>query len=293
MGEDSHDYDRAVEQSFCVLEYTYKKEEKYMHSWDVLEKIEMILHLFKLSSVDCTGTVEKSSEINFTNHGTTQYGFYPKRGIVYYAKIKNNEIEYLKRFYRLMQKRLTRQMVNHYFERDEIEIAISRYSRGIEWVHHAESSVSYAVMTIEALLIQSEGDQKLRFALKSSKLLSLIGLDMKQVYENMMLAYDVRSKYVHGDKMSRKTSNSIKKKFKNEEKFAFTIMDYARLIIVVYIILNKSKNTLYKMLENTQFGNGEGQFKKNLRPVFKYLKMTQYKPKFRHRAIHKIDYLTE
>lgn len=293
MGEDSHDYDRTVEESFCVLELTYKKDDEHTYSWDKLKKIELILQLFKLSSAKCTVTVEKSSGIEFVNKGTSRLGFYPKTGIMYYAKIKDDEIEYLKRFYKIMQKRLTKRMINYFFESDEIEIALSRFTKGLNWIHHTQSSVSYAVMTVEALLINSEGDQKLRFALKSSKLLSLIGLDMKQVFENMSLAYDVRSKYVHGDKMSENTLKKIKKRFKDKEIFAFTIMDYARLIIAVYLILNQSKDSLYKMLEDTQFGKNEKQFTKTLKPVLKYLKIDNYKPKFRHWAIHKVNYLTE
>lgn len=276
-----YDYDRVVENCFCILEYAYRKESKYFHSWDVLRKIEIILQLFKLSSADCIGTIEKSSDMTDFSHGTYQHGFYYYPGLPYYAKIKENEIKYLRRFYRLMQKRLTRSIVNYFTENNELEIALSRYMNGLKSVHLINISVSYAVMAVEALLIKSGGDQKLRFALHSSRLLGLIGLNPKKVYQNMLIAYDVRSKYVHGDKMSRKTENAIKKRFKNKEKFGFTIMDYARLIITIYIILNKTKDELYDILEEVEFEKGGKQLKKEIKSVNQYLKLDNYKPKFK------------
>ena len=123
-----------------------------------------------------------------------------------------------------MNKRLTGEMVNCYVENNEIEIALSRYAKGLEWAHLVKISASYAVMAIEALLIKSEGDQKLRFALFSSKLLSLVGLDMKQVYEHMLLAYAVRSSYVHGDKIKKTYINKNYKKIQRYRKIC--IYDY-------------------------------------------------------------------
>ncbi len=296
MGNNSYDYSNVVESSFCILEHTYTKERDFEQSFEALNKVELILELFKLSYVHCTGTIEKSSEITFTSRGTTQRGFYSKNGIHYYAKIKRDEIKYLKKFYKIMNKKITRSMLFHFQEDDEIKISLSRFTKGLEWIHHI-SSVSYAVMAIEALLLKSEGEQKLRFALKTSKLLSLIGLNMEQVYGDMRIAYDVRSKYMHGDKMSKGTEKEIKRKYKKDEtwafeKFAFTMMDYARLIIAIYFILDKSKDELYKLLEDAQFDN-EIKLKKELKVVFNYLKMDKYKPKFKIYESHKIEYLTE
>ena len=286
-GEKFHNHDDAIKQSFCILEYTYKKEHEHEHIFVALKKIEMIFKLFKLCSAKCTNTIEKSSEIDFFFHGPYTSGFYPVQ-LPYYAKIKNSEIIYLKKFYKIMNKRLAREMVNN-----EIEIALSRYAKGLEWAHLVKTSASYAVMAIEALLTKSEGDQKLRFALFSSKLLSLAGLDMKQVYEHMLLAYAVRSSYVHGDKIKKPILNKITKKFNDTGKFAFTIIDYARLIISIYILLNKTKDSLYEMLENTPFENDDKTMKKTLKPFLKYLNTKNYKPKFRQHEIHGVEYLTE
>ena len=291
-GENSHNHEDAIKQSFCILEYTYKKEREHEHISEALRKIEMIFELFKLCSAKCTYTIEKSSEIDFPSYGPYTSGFYPVQ-LPYYAKIKNSEIIYLKKFYKIMNKRLTGEMVNCYVENNEIEIALSRYAKGLEWAHLVKISASYAVMAIEALLIKSEGDQKLRFALFSSKLLSLVGLDMKQVYEHMLLAYAVRSSYVHGDKIKKPTLTKITKKFNDTGKFAFTIMDYARLIISIYILLNKTKDSLYEMLENTPFENDDKTMKKTLKPFLKYLNTKNYKPKFRQYEIQSVEYLTE
>jgi len=46
-------------------------------------------------------------------------------------------------------------MLFHYQEDDEIKISLSRFTKGLELIHHI-SSVSYAVMAIEALLLKSE-----------------------------------------------------------------------------------------------------------------------------------------
>lgn len=293
LGDDKFDFERTIEQSFCVVEYSYQKPSDHIISIEMLQKITMILELFKLSSVKCTAITEKSSGITFSDfHGTHQSNFYPKQGIVYYAKLKQADEIYLKKFYKLMQKRLTRQMLNYYLEKTEIEIALSRFSKGIDWIHHVTSSVSYAVMAIEALLIKSEGDQKLRFAQKSSLLLSFVGLKRKQVYENMTLAYAVRSQYVHGDQMSSKISNSIKRKFPNDEAFAFTIMNYARLIIVIYLILDKSKDDLYKLTEDALFNNNK-QLQKIMSSLSRYMNTKNYHPKFRIYSMHKAEYVTE
>ncbi len=279
--EEWDDYNEVVEQCFCILEFTYKQDLKYDHSFETLKKIELILTLFKLSSPDCIGISNKSSNIERTFHGTYRLGFYHDPGLQYYARIKENEIEYLKLFYGVMEKRLTRSIVNHYREDNELEISLSRYMNGLKSIHLIRISVSYAVMAIEALLIKSEGDQKLRFALNSSKLLGLIGLDSKKVYDDMLTAYDVRSKYVHGDKMSNKTEKAIKKRFKNKDEFGFLMMDYARIIIATYVILNKTKDELYIMLENAQFQQGSEKLENKIKIVKNYLKMDKYKPIFK------------
>lgn len=279
--EEFNDYHEVVERCFCILEFTYKQESKYVQSFETLKKIELILALFKLSSPDCIGISQKSTNIDHTFHGTYRHGFYHEPGLQYYGKIKKNEINHLRRFHTIMEKKLTRSIVNHYMENDELEISLSRYMNGLRSIHLIRISVSYAVMAIEALLIKSEGDQKLRFALNSSKLLGLLGLDSQKVYKNMLIAYDIRSKYVHGDKMSSSTENLLKKQFKDTDEFGFVIMDYARLVIATYVILGKSKDELYRMLENARFEKGEKQLKNKIKIIKNYLKMDDYKPKFK------------
>lgn len=293
LGYDRFDFEHAIEQSFCVVEYSYKKTSEHVMSIDMLQKVTMILKLFKLSSAECTTIAEKPSGVELLDfYGTRQSGFYPKRGVVCYAKLKQNDEDYVKKFYKLMQKRLPHQMLNYYLEQNEIEIALSRFFKGIDRIHHVTSSVAYAVMAVEALLLKSEGDQKLRFAQKSSLLLSFVGLKRKQVYENMIKAYDIRSKYVHGDQMSAQISKHIKQKFPSDESFIFTIMDYTRLIIVIYLILDKSKDNFYKLIENALFDNNK-QLQKTMSSLSKYMDTKNYRPKFRIRATRKAKYIIE
>ena len=290
--KDFDNYEHAVESSFCVLEYTYHKESEYDYSFVVLEKIEKILQLFKLSSAKCTGILEKSSDFHDHIYGVHQRGFYRDHRLEYYAKIHQNEIKYLRNLYNLMKTK-PRSFFSYYREDNSLEIALARYMRGLEFVHHVNTSVSYAVMALEALIIKTEGDQKLRFSLRVSKILELIGLDPKKVYQNMQIAYDVRSKYVHGDKMTKKTARIIKNRFRHEEEFGFLMMDYARLILLVCMILNKSKNDLIQLLEESQFKQGEKQLKEQLKIIAKYQNLKNYDPRFKLWSKGENYYITE
>ncbi|MGB6785835.1 MAG: hypothetical protein WBE60_08165, partial [Nitrosotalea sp.] len=57
--------------------------------------------------------------------------------------------------------------------------------------------------------------------------------------------------------------------------------DYARIIIATYVILNKTKDELYIMLENAQFQQGSEKLENKIKIVKNYLKMDKYKPIFK------------
>ena len=181
-----------------------------------------------------------------------------------------------------MQNKLTNSIVNYYEQRDPLGIAIARYVNGLESVHLIHISVSYAVMTIEALLISSDEDfKKKKCALRTSKLLGLLGLNPNKVHDYMRLAYEIRSKYAHGDTITKKIKDKIHLNFKHEEQIGFLIMDYARLILVIFIILGKSKDTLIELLKNAETVKGENLLRKELKIISMHLMMTNYNPEFK------------
>ncbi len=116
---------------------------------------------------------------------------------------------------------------------DFIITSIQRYQDALLKPESAESRITFAMMSLEALLLRG-GERELvhHLSQRVAKILSLTGSNPEEVYTRVKRCYTIRSKFVHGEPLE-----------KDERQYATesvgAMLDYARTSIVILLQANK------------------------------------------------------
>lgn len=169
---------------------------------DVQEQFDTLLNslrLYCVSSVDCTTFEPKA--ISFRPISSGQFGTIVRRSSKYRFELKPGTEANLDRFLRATMPVLHGAFSN-LDGRDKCDywsIAFQRYQSALLQVCSVEDAITRAVTALEALLLEGQPELKRTLAQRVAMLLRPQAVDPRRTWNVMREAYDVRSKFVHGD----------------------------------------------------------------------------------------------
>lgn len=143
-------------------------------------------------------------------------------------------------------------------EIDYLTIAYNRYKDSL-LNDIPEKRVANAVMGLEALYLNNEGELKFRLSKRISKIMGLLGYDAIKIDQMTLEAYNIRSKFVHGVHLKSDKIIDYEKRFRGEKKnngkkleilnteenmndFIRKIIELLRISIIVFIFQRNEKN---------------------------------------------------
>lgn len=186
----------------AIFEAEYYRE----YDSDQFNKTELllsILKLFKVGNVKTTSLSWKSESTEFgLLHDEPWIYHYQYVGVA--SLIKNKDVPKLQKFWKVMQNHISTNFLLPEIRHESIAIAFDRYNQGMQNRGYPERRNAYAAMGLEALLL-TEGDEiKYRLRMRAARILGLLGLNQKKVYDDIGIAYDARSMHMESDWNRRK-----------------------------------------------------------------------------------------
>ncbi len=232
-----------------------------------------ILRLFRVSAVDAVSyemrRIEKPLRLNcgtITSRGTSRQHKY---------SIAQGDVAHLRRFWKRVSPVLPQVVFEPSAEEaDCVSIAYHRYCNAVLQGGLWERRVATAVMGLEALFLEGDGELKYRLGLRVARVLGLLGLDPHKVTKELRDAYDVRSKYVHGSALSKAKKKTIGAGCDGQNVFTLNVFNYLRLSILVWLVIspgNKkplSKRELLQLIDRSMVDSSQARvLEEHLRPV--------------------------
>ncbi len=211
-----------------------------------IDKYILLLRLFQKGSVNIIiNHWMSNSLINFGDaYGWPNYIPFPNEKYT----IKKEDEEKLRTFVAELKLKLPIDNYGQLTMNDYIGISIARYQDAILKNEDFVNRISYIIMGLEALYLESQerGELSLRLAQRVSKFVNLVsGEDILKVFNIMKEAYEIRSDFVHG---------SVKDKDRTNIKDLFdTSSEYLRKSIVGFLLLRdkKPKEDFIGLIDNT------------------------------------------
>jgi len=205
-----------------------------------------LLRLFKLGSV----TYEKYL---WTSNSITRIGaqmFIGAKDVTYYKyELDSQKIPELSNFIPIMKPCFPNMDLN--IQNPEIgAIAFNRYLDALIRRGPPESRITSAITCLESLYLKGEERMELshRLAQRVSNLLRLLDLDYRplEVYNKLILAYDMRSTFIHGGFTKEEHRSRL-------PALCETVMQYARVSLLVFFQLKETleKEQLINKLDNS------------------------------------------
>ena len=221
-------------------------------STDMLSQLNralIVLRLFRISTVDCgKQTITAESLIHYT-HSTGYFG--QARVGEYPLELKAEEVAHFVKFWELVSKRLP----SHFCDVDKpdetfLTVAHERYCDSLFHKGAIEGKIAFAVMALEALFLTVEGELKYRLSVRIAKVLSRLGFDGEMVQREVSQAYDIRSIYVHGSKLSVKSRAKFERNAQvTLDQLRQKILGYVRNAILIYILCSSPKEQFLELLD--------------------------------------------
>lgn len=210
-----------------------------------------ILRLFKVGSIKYSSyRMLSESVIDVMARGTLTSGD-KETSLEKYLITKKEEKKLIK-FWRLLEESLPKSFIG--FDTSEIDnktIAYNRYSDSLLHNGVIERRIANVVMGLEALFMTDSKELSYKLQTRVSRLLGLLGYDSIKIREVIKDAYGVRSKFAHGDQLSKKERLRLEKKYGDIKNLLLQVLDYLRISIITVLIYNKEKEKLIKQIDNS------------------------------------------
>jgi len=158
-----------------------------------------------------------------------------------------------------------------------LNIAYYRYLEALQHYNQRERAITFAVMGLEALILEKGPELKYKFCSRLAKMFSYLNSDSSDVYRILNRAYSIRSNFVHG-KVS-KPSTIEKRKMESEKQRECLELSLKILQTCILIYLSNgdtlSKKQLMKYIDNAMIGSDkEGE--KELHKILKKYKRIRH-----------------
>ena len=104
-------------------------------------------------------------------------------------------------FFELMSERIPRAVLNNQ-PIDPIEMGLQRYLDSLRSQTTPEEKLTYAIMGLEALLLENEDELRFRLSSRLAKLLGFLNEKPDSVFVDSNQSYSLRSTHVHGSPLT-------------------------------------------------------------------------------------------
>jgi hypothetical protein len=221
---------------------------------DIQTKIALmivILKLFRVSSIKYLSYKMYSDSItDIAARGGVFLG--SQEQVLETDIIKRDDESKLKIFWGAIEKLLPLSLYN--FGEKELTpvcLAYDRYNDALMHNGLLERRIASVVMGLEALLLGETQELKYRLGLRTARVVSFLDDNPQKVKQIVKDAYDIRSKFAHGSRLSYKDIKSLKLKYGDIKNLFLTVIDYLRQLIVVMILIQKSKEEFIDLVDDS------------------------------------------
>lgn len=133
---------------------------------------------------------------------------------------------------------------------DHISIAFDRYSETLIESTFQERRITNIVIGLEALFSTDSVEIKFKLCTRISKVLFiLINKDPLTVKKILSLAYEVRSKFSHGEHLNEKLKVKIEAKCQSIDEFSNILTSYLRISLVTMLVIGKDKQDFISLID--------------------------------------------
>jgi hypothetical protein len=230
----------------AILESSYRSSDMQK----IQHEIQIILDtlcLFRLGSISATRTTIAARSIL---QAGTMYSTPSHLPTTYKYSLSATDTGSLQTFFRKMKPLLSFiSTIETSAQRiSPLKIAFERYKDALLGQGSIESKITSAITCFEALYLKSQERMELfhRLSQRVSVLLGLLGFGPLKVYNELSQAYEIRSTFIHGSQIDPDRQSSA-------SQLCETIMDYARISLVVFIELQDTidKEAFISKLDNS------------------------------------------
>ena len=227
-----------------IENYYYTRHDRPPELLKELIFIDWALLLFKSAPVLRIKTKTKVKSL-FERGKTISGGYNPIRTAEKYNISKDN-LNDLKKIIKLFKKPEIRQIFEvSSVKQNHINIALNRYQNAYIFTENIPQKITSLISCLEALLSEGAQELKRRLCQRVAIVLKTIGFNPITIYEDIDLAYRIRSKYSHG------TTINMKNLTENPNNFIKNLFEYTRLcfLISMQIFSVKTKNEYLKLID--------------------------------------------
>ncbi|MFH1050534.1 MAG: hypothetical protein V1779_06335 [bacterium] len=258
---------------FEILMFTNKRDNLIS---ETLKSIS-ILRLFKTAGVIVISNVE-SSELN--SKSTINYRLLSKnREFIstlgdYKVDIFNRN-EFIKFWKKLVQILPESIYDDNNYKNEPLSIAYRAYLDALLQNSSVEKRITDAVMGLESLYLNGQGELKFRLSNYVSLVFSHLGFDSKRASQIINLGYDLRSSYVHGNSNIVNYTKKIKKLGLSIMEFQLIIYDFLRLSIIIVLLLEIEKDDFLNLIDLALIDkNSNIELRRKISSISSYLHFT-------------------
>jgi len=216
---------------------------------DEVTKMIAILRLFKCGSVKFTEFKMHSYIIS----GTLGSGDISPPQEKYI--IKNDDVDYLKKFYKNVSPILP--LIFYRLDtgrEDHLSIAYNRYSDALLQSGIIERRITNAIMGLEALYFKPSGEQQeliYRLSIRVAKVLGNFSFDPLKIRSTLKDAYVVRSIFSHGGHLDYTKKKKFNEKYDGDiNNLLIKILDILRISIIISMTIRSEKDEFIDVIDH-------------------------------------------
>ena len=132
---------------------------------------------------------------------------------------------------------------------DHLSIAFDRYSEALTESTFHERRITNIVIGLEALFSTDSIELKFKLSTRISKILSFFNNDPLVVKNIISLAYDVRSKFSHGEHLDEKLKVKIEKECHSIDEFSMLLTNYLRICLITMLLTARTKKDFISLVD--------------------------------------------
>lgn len=273
-------FEDATENSTAKFEIEYEDSFEYASEFDKSELHLIPLRLFKLGNIQHT-SIRRDSEDPDSFTTFDEVGFFKRVFVGVSYLLKQNEVENLQKFWKEIIEKIPDNFLYSWKRNDSISIAYERYMEALGRRGSIEFMLAHVVMGLEALLLDGDDEINYRLKMRTARILQILGLQGKTVFDDLAWAYKARSAYAHGTKLSRKDINKIRSVYEKEDILILRVLNYLRVLLVAFLLIDESKNEVIRHIDDSWLLDSSlKKLKKSLAKSAKLLELKKHKPKF-------------